>query len=269
MRRFLRIYPLYFFAVLLSLLLVCLLGAPYHLPYTDLSQGKWEINFAPFLFLQEFLFRTTFFNGPLWSLSIEVFLYILTPFLAKVRSPWLYVGIILSMIAFCFSPAYTRDWIFGYPALRYAWPWLIGFLISAKGELKQALFFMALGTIAIWMNKFDTHELLSPLTFLIVCTFIVVCGSVSDLTIPRRLGTAINFLGDLSYPLYLFHVPLAIILFQVFRIENVWLYISMVLVLIVPINYIFDIWLKRIFWKPFALWVVDWFTKYRKAFQPV
>src|SRR5690349_8451883 len=72
-RRFLRIYPLYFFAVLTAVFLQYFLGSPYQvLNWTMVSAG-WRTSLANFFFLQEFLSIPVTYNFPLWSISIEVF----------------------------------------------------------------------------------------------------------------------------------------------------------------------------------------------------
>jgi peptidoglycan/LPS O-acetylase OafA/YrhL len=58
-----------------------------------------------------------------------------------------------------------------------------------------------------------------------------------------------NFLGTISYPIYIFHFPLYLFLYYL-GFRDSYLFVSLVILLCVPINYIFDDLLKKIFWKP-------------------
>ena len=73
-RRFLRIYPLYFFAVVLAHVLTLTVGSPYQVPGQVLVAAGWKTDLANVFFLQDFFAIPIPYNGPLWSLSVEVFL---------------------------------------------------------------------------------------------------------------------------------------------------------------------------------------------------
>lgn len=74
LRRAARIVPGYYTALLLSILLVLLLGIP--------SESFWLRSLAGLTFTSGFHYITFFpseINGPLWSISFEVFSYLLLP----------------------------------------------------------------------------------------------------------------------------------------------------------------------------------------------
>jgi peptidoglycan/LPS O-acetylase OafA/YrhL len=243
-RRFLRIYPLYFFAASLGVALIFILGASYKLPTSTLVSPGWKTGLANLFFLQGFLCITNPYNGPLWTISMEVFYYVLVPLFSKIKTHWLLGAIIVSMVLFSF---FDRKWNLGYGAARFAWPWLIGFVYSTRGRVKEVGLLCALGTIAVVINRTDTGETLGWLLFVLV---VAVVLSVSRIEISKKAQGVLNFLGEQSYPLYLFHFPIYLLLFHFFGVRNVWIFIAATGVIVAGLNYLLDHWLKRVFWKP-------------------
>lgn len=199
-RRFLRIYPLYFFAVLATVFLQYFLGSPYQLTNITFVSAGWLTSVANFFFLQGFLSIPITYNGPLWSLSVEVFFYLLVPFLMRMPIRWIYFIIIISFASFQILHDYT---LYGCIALVYAWPWLIGFLLSAKKKIHTVLLFLLVGIILVNFNQHVTGEKLSWMTLSIVSAVIYWCIYMDKKT-PRLITTIFNYLGELSYPLYVF-----------------------------------------------------------------
>ena len=258
-RRFLRIYPLYFFAVLLTVLLQHFLGSPYPVQNWTLNAAGWLTNVANFFFLQEFVSITITYNIALWSLSIEVFFYLLVPFLFKLPVQLLYLMVVSSMFFFTF---FHFNILYGYSALVFAWPWLIGFLLSAKQERISIILFLIAGLVIVGTNTTITGEKLSWLTFLIVALILIY--STVAVELPPAVVKIFNYLGELSYPIYVFHLPVYLILSHI-GVRNVWLYCLLMLLSIVPINHVFDHWLKKVFWKPLVERIDKGFTIYHIA----
>jgi peptidoglycan/LPS O-acetylase OafA/YrhL len=243
-RRFLRIYPLYFFAVGFALLLTYTIGSPYELPGRTMVAAHWKTNLANFFFLQDFASITITYNGPLWTISMEVFYYLLVPLLSWLRFPVLVGIVFLSMLLFTFFP---KEWLFGYGAARYAWPWLIGFMFATRGPSKTVVLLALFSIVVTAVNKTDTGEILSWLTVAIVVAIIFLADRVK---FPAKIRAVLNFLGEQSYPLYLFHVPLCLALFRYAGIRSAWGFIAATLISVVILDYVFDHWLKKVFWKP-------------------
>jgi peptidoglycan/LPS O-acetylase OafA/YrhL len=128
-RRFLRIYPLYFTAVLLGVFLQYYLKSPYELPNSTMVAAGNLTSVANFLLLQGITAITITYNGPLWSIGVEVFLYLMVPLLMLLRMRYIVIITLISMFAFTFL---DYDFLFGYSNFIWAWPFLIGFIISAK-----------------------------------------------------------------------------------------------------------------------------------------
>ena len=251
-RRFLRIYPLYFFAVLLTCVVTILVGSPYQLPGQTMAAAGWKTSLAAIFLLQGILSITITYNGPLWTLGVETFLYLFAPLLSKSRLELFILLISASMVSFMFFP---KDWLFGYSALRYSWPWLIGFLSAIQHRFKLIVFLLAIGVIITAATKTDTIESLSWVTFGVV-SIIVVLANAYVFNVSRSAQKILNFFGELSYPIYLFHFPLYIILYRYCAVRSPYTFILLTLLISLALNYVIDYWLKRIFWKPLVGWVV-------------
>lgn len=245
LRRFLRIYPLYIVSVLFAVFLQYFLGSPFQLPGQTMVTAGWLTSICNVFFLQEFAGITITYNGPLWSLAIEVFFYLILPLLTTFSTRAVQVSLLISMAAFAFL---FKEVLYGYMALLYAWPWLLGLLISKNQSLKQTFLFVVLGVVGILINKIVMPERLSWLTFSVV-SVIVIASIYFDSKLPGSIIKIFNYLGDLSYPLYLFHFPIYLLLYYL-GVRNAYLFCFIMMLSIIPINLIFDRWLKNIFWKP-------------------
>ncbi len=244
-RRFLRIYPLYCVAVCFSQFLAFALSYRYALPGITLLGSGLKTAIANLFFLQGFLAVAISFNGPLWTLSVEVFYYVLAPWLARRRPLFIAGLIVVSMALFLFV---LKPWDYmGVIAMRYGWPWLIGFLFAYKGQRGRAAAFALLGVLVTAANKVDTAEPLSWATFAVPVA-IAFCPGV--FRVPDRMRKPLNYLGELSYPLYLFHVPLYLFLYRYAGIRQAWMFLLLAVLLTAVLNQVIDHWLKDRFWKP-------------------
>lgn len=248
-RRFLRIYPLYFFAVLFAVFLQYFIGSPYQLPGVTMVAVGDLTSLANFLLLQGILSIDITYNSPLWSISVEFFLYLMVPLLFKLRLRYVYIVLIASMVLFTFEASIISQMdLYGVKIAIYAWPFILGFLISAKKQIKYTIPFLIMGVVSILYNVNLMPDKLCWLTFsavvLTVFFSIYVNIKLSDRTIK-----VFNFLGTISYPMYLFHIPLYLLLYYL-GVREAYVFVLLVIVIVVPINYILDDYLKKVFWKP-------------------
>ncbi|HUB66975.1 MAG TPA: acyltransferase [Candidatus Methylacidiphilales bacterium] len=246
-RRFLRIYPIYLVAVLFTQLVVYLAPSPAVCldGYAYVSAG-FRTSVANALLLQDFAAIALTYNIPLWTLSLEVFYYVLAPFLYRRSQAVLVAVIIVSMVVFHLSPA--PDLLYGYKAIVFFWPWLIGFLLGRDaGRLSWPIGLGLIGALLVFLNKKETVEPLSIVPYL--ATFILILLA-PYLDIPRLLRVVANFLGELSYPLYLFHLPLAIFFFKCLGLRGLPGFLVAIIGSTVILWYIFDEKLKRWLWVP-------------------
>lgn len=244
LRRAWRVYPVYLGAVLLT----------YVATPTDLTITFVAVLALNLLFLNQ-IFTTTSYVGPAWSLSLEVWLYALTPALSRLgRSRIL-------LLAFGSGIAYVIDtcgltlfhwpyfaWQgFGINLLTLSFPWLLGFLLAnSPGAERQVLrwivFALSGHMLLVSLIQFgyrlkhqapDAYWQSDAPGFLMrSLTLVLVCCCLRYAVRPRegksRRASWMRFLGDSSYPLYLTHIPVAII-FQRLGISNAYALLGIML----------------------------------------
>ncbi|MBD2102620.1 acyltransferase [Leptolyngbya sp. FACHB-261] len=215
-RRVLRIYPLYFFAVLVSLIPFWILGDTIQVPRQEFVQPTIWTAFGNFLLLQGFAVRTIQINPVLWTLSIEVLCYLLAPVFIKLSSKVLILLIGLSAsfylaFPFIYNALFPTTRLPFYTSLQYGiafclllWAWLLGFLYARQNEataLKIAL--IGLGCLLLLLNQNHTGKA-GIFTYGLSSGVLIFA---SQIKLPSFLLNSLNYLGNISYPLYLFHVP--------------------------------------------------------------
>ena len=229
-RRIRRLYPVY-----LASLAVTYAATQVHDPN---ATTNWFVLALNALFLNQ-LFTTTSYLGPAWSLSLEFWLYCFAPFLMawparRVNAlAWISLGAYLLYTAAraMLGLPYFADLGYGLNLILLAFPWIAGLMLSRqKGEERTSLrtvslmfaahWLLALGLKVAWsvkhgaMSEFWLAEL--PEFFCRGLTLAAVCVGFHKFVIAQAAGArkswTLRFLGDVSYPLYLLHVPLCMLL---------------------------------------------------------
>jgi peptidoglycan/LPS O-acetylase OafA/YrhL len=229
--RFARIYPVYIFALLVVILPWMLSGIVDPLMFTHaLTLQSWSTHVE----------RAFSYNGPAWSIGVEVFLYACFPliifFLAKIRHSkrtLLAVGIVVLVAAFALALWFTLT---GRAALPFSDPgsahrWLYRMPVTRLGDF-------ALGAIAAMLAMNFKAPRWMPLTAQVVgavSMVILMCNkglfhsawswdsaymlpgvlllwglATGPTTVPSRLLGAkpMVLLGQASFAFYLLHGPL-------------------------------------------------------------
>ncbi len=207
-RRLLRIYPLYACAILVALVPFLIHG-----PTIDTLGGTIDRpslgNIAGNLgFLQGFFARPLTSNRPLWTIGVEVFCYLLAPLFVRMTS-WQLLA--LTAISACSFIAHARlqleffsRYIYGLPALFLIWAWLGGFLLYRhRANPLYRILLLSLGVLLLCLNP--TYN--TKYSFFTYVGAISVVIFASELHLPKRLLDSLNYLGEISYPLYVFHAP--------------------------------------------------------------
>jgi peptidoglycan/LPS O-acetylase OafA/YrhL len=247
-RRLLRIYPLYFFAILFACALELAVGGEVQLPGKTLVSAGLATTFGNFLLLQTFVVKPITFDGPVWSLSIEVFFYLLAPVFVRLGKRTLLVIIAISALSFI-APKHTdwgiAYWIFSkFNALCYLWCWLLGFLMwRDRGPVILA---GAVLGIPLVLLAQATPEVLASVTY---AASIVLLLLVHKIKIPGWAHALGDYLGDLSYPLYLFHLPSFILAYE-FGLRKPFVFVVVALGISLAAYYAIDRYLKGKYLKP-------------------
>ena len=242
-RRFKRIYLLYFSAVVVGIVLEIWLGR-FALPkYTVEPLGILSA-IGNLFFLQTFLVKPLHFNGVVWSLAVEVSFYLAAPFFLKVHKSSLVVLILISAAFFVLPHHYNGGRFYPYilkmNAVKYFWPFGIGFLLYYHRSRLTDLAFCILGVILVSISD----NILYPLAVLTFCaSYLVVLASRQGVGTNSRI---MDYLGDISYPLYLVQIPTYILLYRCFGTTSPAVLIGAALLVSIAAYELIDIRLRQL-----------------------
>jgi peptidoglycan/LPS O-acetylase OafA/YrhL len=224
LRRIRRIYPVYLTSMVIA--------AGVSIFIVGRWPGFWEL-VVNALFLNQIVTSTSFV-GPAWSLSLEFWLYCLTPLLFLVSDRHLQRLIVVSFVAYViFTCGRTLfHWNhyagvgYGLNLLFLAFIWLAGLRLARHSEnpkpvlrMIAIIFVLHILLTAAIQFGFRLKNAKLPLFFsgdiweiaLQAATLTVVFWMflrVTDPAIKGKPSHAMRVLGDISFPLYLVHIPI-------------------------------------------------------------
>ena len=207
--------------------------------YPEIIQGKYRniINSGPSIdnykitlfqiignifFLQGILVKTLEINGPLWSLSYELWYYVLFPIILYNFRIFKYQSNTKNLIFFLFLV--FNLWFIPSKILLYFFIWLLGSLLYflkdiqikyTKSNIILSLFFFILTLLNFKINFFKLNNFSNDL--------IIALGFSYFLFVTLKLKInffnlkIFNYLSNISYSLYLFHFPIILIIFSLIQ----------------------------------------------------
>lgn len=215
-RRFLRLYPTYILCLGLAVVPYAIYGPVIHHHVAGTSDWVplshvWTW-FTTVLMLSGASGEQLSSHGVAWSLSIEIAFYLFAPALAVLTSRpegkiaiWAAIGISLA-----FWNRQNDGTLFAWPSNVYlaffglGWIWLCGFhLYHIRHSASRAAMLVVSGYMAC-----------APTNSTIAAAIWGLCGLgfLSTVHLPPPTKTTMQFLGDISYPLYLCHVPVFLLI---------------------------------------------------------
>jgi peptidoglycan/LPS O-acetylase OafA/YrhL len=220
-RRMMRIYPLYFLGILLSLLPFLFTQSPirtgggvFYFPEPGTIAGNLVL-------LQGFIVHPIDSNAPLWTLAVEVFCYLLAPLFVRAPRVLMLAMIAVSAIAYAAFPKLHLEFYsnlrFGLPVLFMMWAWLAGFVLYFhRQDRRYWIAILCLGTLLFSTNRaFMTR--FSIFTYVASTALILFSDAIR---LPRNVLRLLNYAGELSYPVYIFHVPVLLLCYAVLGVRS-------------------------------------------------
>lgn len=236
-RRFLRIYPAYIFAVGLAIVLELILGQYRTERYSFEASSMLQVT-GSVLMVQNFLVKSIYFNPVIWSLSIEFFFYIVARYADRFSLILFIAATILSLIIFVMPRTYSKDIVYQIimkaNMVRYFWPFILGVWLYHSRSSALYIGAAIVGSIAIHYSQ-STFEPYSALTYLGVLGIMWVSQNLKTKDI-RLFHT----LGDISYPLYLMHIPVFIALHAFTNIRGAPIYTVVTILASVAVLYLIE-----------------------------
>lgn len=225
-RRINRIYPVYFAGFLLSVLPFLLWGPMVSTNGYGIIQAPHSLGefVADALFIGGVLTMPMSTNGVLWTLGIEVQLYALAPVFKRLPSPVLLALTALSLLAFVNYGRLTHtDFTqqrFGEGSLFCGWAFLLGFwFYQHQTALRAKALLAVLALLGACAHPAGIGDY-GPLTVGITVFVLLYCGQVET-----RHERQLAYFGDLSYPLYMVHWPVLVLLAGGDAERPFWLYL--------------------------------------------
>lgn len=248
-RRILRLYPLYICAVILSIVPFLFSDQTIQVLNSEFRRPNLFTIIGNLFFMQGFLVAPIQSNAIVWTLSIEVFCYILAPVLIKTSTKKLIVLLSLSALFFAFYPylklSYYSQLQFGLGFALLFWAWLTGFVYfryeKSSKKLHLTVMMLSLGCFLLEFNKIYNSRL-SIFTYLLCCLFLVYSPFFK---IPNKISHFFEYVGNISYPLYLFHLPSLTFSYAIIGIKNSFVLVFISLLTSVFFYHAIDFYSKR------------------------
>ncbi len=212
LRRIWRIWPTYLFTFFVLTLPVTF----FFVTYTG-----WQI-VGNALLLQGLFIPVLESNSSTWSLAIEELLYYCSPLFQRTHTFVLAGLIAISSLFYFYSDqlGWTRfaGEVAGRGVICCAWAWLLGFVYYRHADntlAKISLIFipvMLMGACNQLPGKLQCSVVLG--------TALLLIYSPSITTLSEKMNRRLNWLGNISYPLYICHAPIWFVLSTIHFLKN-------------------------------------------------
>ena len=204
-RRFWRIYPTYIASLLLAVVAGLFITGSLKSPsgFAFYPVTKYDVIVA-LLMLQSFIAPTISTDGQLWTIAVEWWNYMLAPLFKRCPTILLAVLILLSLVAYLrlanthlSERIHSRPYVH-YPDLVLA-RWISLLSVSPKAWGFAVLIFpILIAMVDGWVGRAAVIGVMA----------VALCEEVK---VPPRVIGVIEWLGELSYPIYAVHVPVLVL----------------------------------------------------------
>ena len=255
-KRFARLYPLHFFTLILVAFIQVLNF--YHFN----SYEIYFINDFKHFFLNLFLISHwgfedgLSFNAPIWTVSLEIQVYILFFVLINFLNKSKYV---LSFIIIIFF--YTlREFFFDTNKWNAFILFFSGIILYRLYQSKESRILLVLFTLFGLVNLIGNFKIL--LFSLSIISGFLYLDLVLNIDLKKKIF--FEFLGNLTYASYLIHIPLQLFVIyvinyfnlEVIRFENILIFFCYIIIVYFISHYVF-----KYFEKPASIWIKKSYLK--------
>lgn len=222
--RFARLYPLHFATLIvvagLQAISFWTFGEFQLYPHNDVYHFFLNLLFVPHWGFQE----GDSFNAPIWSVSVELFVYIVfwlivrRVFALGLLGPMVVAGSFVALFALRVPGPFWECGAYFFLGCA-TWVWSGAFGKRQVVNLITALAGIAAGASLLTSDIPHTGDAGRVLLF---CGIVLLAASADALD-RTRLGHKVGWLGDISYSLYLLHVPIqvtAILVMDALRLDR-------------------------------------------------
>ncbi len=217
-RRFHRIYWVYLAALLASTLPFWALGHAITLPGETVRPPTPLMVVGSVLMVQGLLTPDLSTNVSTWSLSVECLFYLCAPLFARMRGAGLAALVIASALAALLprlaGHAHPSTKIGLVNAGMLLWAWLGGFVYQRAPQAKSSpalLFVPGIVLMGVYYGPLGVFTVT-------VCGLLIAYGGRLPLSASWR--RILDYGGELSYPLYLLHIPALYLCWALWRIDQ-------------------------------------------------
>ena len=207
-RRVIRIWPLYLVTIAFGIFVSEIIGDGFKLPLGQQFPVPSALNIVvSLLMLQNIVAPPILVIGQIWSLAPEWWHYVATPLFKRMSSLLLGVWILVSFYAMLrIKPpgGHGAEALGNGVGLIYlSWFWVSGFLYHRFRGTPVGFAIVAAPPVAAVILG---HDMGLPM---FMSVFVLVLST--EFAVPPSLSRLFILLGDVSYPLYLLHLPVIVL----------------------------------------------------------
>jgi len=235
--RFLRIYPIYWFSIILSGVLIWFLGSDftskYHVAiYFPDGISEFIKNLTLFFPFREYPRLTP----PAWALTVEVFYYILIAAgLSKnklITTIWFFISVLYHVAGLAINFEWTHRYFtipaaslpFSTGALIYNYRHIyIGFTNRLPGRIHgyfpYIICWLVLVNWAMGLLLSQSKGLFFYSNYILCASMVIILSDRTELTFISKSFD--KWMGDFSYPIYLFHYQVGLVVVVIYKAAGI------------------------------------------------